>query len=110
MESLLTATPHLGDQHVNRILLAACEKLNVPPDRVDAYHIYPTEIVIVASYGKLGPRKYRVPLSELEQQQPVNATAGAKRLAADLGIALDFVTGTGKGGRITIADVRKAAE
>lgn len=48
------------------------------------------------------------PLPEVE---PVatDATASARKLAAAKGLKLSDITGTGKDGRITVADVRKAA-
>ena len=39
----------------------------------------------------------------------VKATAAAVALAAELGVDLSAVTGTGKEGRVTADDVRKAA-
>ncbi|HET9104950.1 MAG TPA: dihydrolipoyllysine-residue acetyltransferase [Solirubrobacteraceae bacterium] len=41
---------------------------------------------------------------------PVYASPAARRLARELGVALDQVAGSGRGGRITIDDVRAASE
>ncbi|KAG6042261.1 Component of pyruvate dehydrogenase complex, mitochondrial [Claviceps citrina] len=51
-----------------------------------------------SSQGKLEPALDREP----------NAAPGAKRLAREKGIGLDSVKGTGKGGKITEEDVKKA--
>ncbi len=39
-----------------------------------------------------------------------NATEAAMTAAEELGIRLDSLTGTGSGGRITVKDVREAAD
>jgi len=41
---------------------------------------------------------------------PVNASPAARKLAGELGVDLSIISGTGPGGRITEADVRKAHE
>lgn len=41
--------------------------------------------------------------------EDIDTTGAAAELAADLGIDLSTVEGTGKGGKITKADVEKAA-
>jgi pyruvate/2-oxoglutarate dehydrogenase complex dihydrolipoamide acyltransferase (E2) component len=45
-----------------------------------------------------------------EAQGEVKATPSAERLAQDLGVDLSQVEGTGAGGRITVRDVRSAAQ
>ena len=45
-----------------------------------------------------------------EVQDEVKATPSAERLAQRLGVALSTVEGTGAGGRITVTDVRSAAQ
>ncbi len=43
-------------------------------------------------------------------QNKVQATPAARRAAEELGVDLSQVEGTGSGGRITVKDVRSAAE
>ena len=44
-----------------------------------------------------------------EQKHPAQATPAAERKAEDLGVDLSQIEGTGSGGRITVKDVREAA-
>jgi len=44
-----------------------------------------------------------------EQPESIDCTPGAENIAADLGVNLALVKGTGKGGRITAADVKRFA-
>ena len=48
-------------------------------------------------------------VSGVEQTAPANATQGALDAADELGIDINAVEGSGAGGRITKADVEKAA-
>lgn len=52
-----------------------------------------------ASTQEHGPRYY----------QDIETTGAAAELAAELGVDLSTLEGTGKGGRITVADVKTAA-
>jgi pyruvate/2-oxoglutarate dehydrogenase complex dihydrolipoamide acyltransferase (E2) component len=45
-----------------------------------------------------------------EEEGKVHATEAAERKAEELGVDLTTVEGTGKGGRITVGDVQKAAK
>jgi pyruvate/2-oxoglutarate dehydrogenase complex dihydrolipoamide acyltransferase (E2) component len=45
-----------------------------------------------------------------EEEGKVHATEAAERKAGELGVDLSTVEGTGKGGRITVDDVQKAAK
>ena len=47
---------------------------------------------------------------ETQVAQPINATGAAFKLAAELDVDLETLTGSGTGGRITTGDVRKAAQ
>ena len=47
---------------------------------------------------------------EAQAGQAIDATSAAFRLADELGVDLETLTGSGKGGRIIAGDVRKAAE
>ena len=46
---------------------------------------------------------------EAQVEQTIDATNAAFRLADELGVNLETLTGSGKGGRITAGDVRRAA-
>lgn len=48
--------------------------------------------------------------SEFEEQGQVLAAPAVRRLARELGVRIDELTGTGIGGRVTAADVRAAAD
>ena len=54
------------------------------------------------------------PVSEAEHgehyYEDISTTGAAAELAADLGVDLSQIEGTGKGGRITKADVEKASD
>jgi pyruvate/2-oxoglutarate dehydrogenase complex dihydrolipoamide acyltransferase (E2) component len=50
------------------------------------------------------------PFVEEAAEQPVEATGPAERRAAELGVDLTGVEGTGTDGRITVGDVEKAAQ
>lgn len=61
--------------------------------------------------GQVGPME--APGGPPTRERPAAArpaSPAARRLAAELGVSLDDVEGSGPGGRITEADVRKAAE
>lgn len=65
------------------------------------------------AYGRLAQDPLGTPTDEvntsLEASPDVNATQGALEAAAQLGVDLNTVEGTGLGGRITKADVENAA-
>jgi pyruvate/2-oxoglutarate dehydrogenase complex dihydrolipoamide acyltransferase (E2) component len=42
--------------------------------------------------------------------EDISTTGAAAQLASELGVDLSSIEGTGKGGRITVADVRAAAD
>ncbi|MBX0289718.1 E3 binding domain-containing protein [Hymenobacter sp. HSC-4F20] len=55
-----------------------------------------------------GPAAGATEAADDESDDPVNASAAAKKLAEENGIDLNTVTGTGSNGGITKADVEKA--
>ena len=63
------------------------------------------ELGDVRLYGKAAPGG-----SEDKAMRPVVANKNAKKVAKKLGVDLSLVEGTGQGGRITKADVKKFAE
>ena len=46
---------------------------------------------------------------KVQDERIVYATNAAMRLASELSVTLEMLTGSGTGGRITVKDVRKAA-
>jgi len=67
-----------------------------------------TTLVVIVGAGEAAERDVRAARSP-SQGRKVQATPLVRRLAADLGVALDGVSGSGPGGRITEADVRAVA-
>ena len=95
----------------NKLLKAACLHVGAKPDRVMTYAIYEDRIAIVVNNGVKGCPKYVVPLVELVPLAlVVDATKAAWALADEKGIDLAYVVGTGKDGRVSVGDVRQAAE
>lgn len=57
-----------------------------------------------------GPSTRRAREHGAHYYEEISVTGAAAELAAELGVDLSTVTGTGKNGNITKADVQKAAE
>jgi len=100
-----------------KLLAAACLHVGAELDRVIDYAVYDDRIAMVVNNGVKGCPKYVVPLVELELavgqkelvEEPVaSATYAARVFAKQHGIDLAAVTGTGRGEKVSIADVRQA--
>lgn len=104
------------------LLKAACLHVGAKLDRVMTYAVYDDHLAMVVNNGIKGCPKYLVPLVELElavgleelveepvaKAEPVvKATPAARIFAKKHGIDLVTVAGTGKGGKVSIADVRQ---
>lgn len=119
------------------LLELACDRLDIDIATVMTHRVYADHIALVVNNGIKGCPKYLVPLDALiaphppeppltteggplvspnspdpsEEPPPLpepDATRGALRLSAEKWVNLDNVQGTGIGGRITVADVRRA--
>lgn len=103
-------------------LKAACLHIEAELDRVIDYTVYEDRVAMVVNNGIKGCPKYTVPLVELDlavgleelvkepmvKAEPVvSATHAARILAKKHGIDLATVMGTGRGGKVSIADVRQ---
>jgi pyruvate/2-oxoglutarate dehydrogenase complex dihydrolipoamide acyltransferase (E2) component len=71
--------------------------------------VVPVGTVLVVIGNGAAPRHEQAPSNKLLQGGKARATPLVRRLAQELGVDLDAVTGTGPQGRITEQDVRAAA-
>ena len=108
-----------------KYLVAACRRLEVSAEQVLSWRVYPETaveagyIALVVDKGVAGCPKYKIPLAELEVPQievaepepdlkEPEATIAAVRLAEKHGVRLSAIDGSGKGGKITLRDVKEA--
>jgi len=94
-------------------LEAACVRLGVAVEQVMSYAENPERgnVGLVVNYGIEGGKEYAFPMSELAvviKAKSYAATVDARRLARARDIDLEQIEGTGKFGRITVADIRRA--
>jgi pyruvate/2-oxoglutarate dehydrogenase complex dihydrolipoamide acyltransferase (E2) component len=71
--------------------------------------VVPVGTVLVVIGNGAAPQHEQAPSNKLLQGEKTRATPLVRRLAQELGVDLDAVTGTGPQGRITEQDVRAAA-
>ncbi len=102
------------DERIN----GAARHVGAQPGQVMSGRVYADHVAIVIDWGIKGGKKYLVPLVDLcppeptTKREPLNrdalaCTAAAARLAQQHNINISTITGTGKGGRITVSDVRE---
>jgi pyruvate/2-oxoglutarate dehydrogenase complex dihydrolipoamide acyltransferase (E2) component len=105
----------------DRLLEAALERTGDSPDSIVKHRIEGDEFVLIVDRGILGGPKFRFPLSELRSaQEPesepapdqveIDATGAAEELAAEAGLDLAEIEGTGVDGRVLKGDVQRAIE
>jgi len=101
----------MNDEMLERV----CAHLNEDPENVTSYRVYGDRVVLVVDHGIHGPHKYSVPLGELSdivedvpEEEAVDATDAARKLAEEYNLDLRTISGSGKDGRILIRDVRDA--
>jgi len=99
----------MNDEMLERV----CAHLNEDPENVTSYRVYGDRVVLVVDHGIHGPRKYSVPLEDLPELPPeyppdLDATEAAWLLAAEHGVDLRTISGSGKDGRILTRNVRDA--
>jgi hypothetical protein len=100
----------------DRLLEAALELTGDEPDSVVKHRIEGDEFVLIVDRGILGGPKFRFLVSDLEQEGPapepeeIDATGAAEELAAEAGLDLAEIEGTGVDGRVLKGDVRRAIE
>ena len=94
--------------------ILAAEGAAIPVGQVISYVLAPGEEAPteteVATPVAPAPSKPEMPPPALKAVPPPPASPKARRLARDLGVDLVSVQGTGPGGRIVAADIRRAAE
>jgi pyruvate dehydrogenase E2 component (dihydrolipoamide acetyltransferase) len=86
------------------------EKETAPPEEEKEKPAEPTKKTVEASVTAAKERPIPPPLEERREEARVKASPVARRIAADLGVDLATVKGTGPDGRITETDVRAAAK
>lgn len=86
--------------HVALVWLSE-QGIDVDPADILTWRVYPDNVAMVVNPGY----KYVVPRPIII---PVSATPAARRLAEENGLNICIVVGTGKDGRITVADVTEA--
>jgi pyruvate/2-oxoglutarate dehydrogenase complex dihydrolipoamide acyltransferase (E2) component len=114
------------------IELNVCNYLGIEPAQLPVCREEGDDVVAVVDRGIKGCPKYRIPMNKLlavadepvdelsdelaekpadePVDEPLNATDAAIKLAAESGVDLVACTGTGKGGTITVGDVRRAID
>jgi len=93
-------------------LQRACRLLGENAADVMSYRVYADRIALVVDRGIKGGPKFTVLLTDLPEPLPEpdvpqpNATDAARALAADRGLDLRSIAGTGAGERVLVRDVR----
>ncbi len=87
-------------------VLAVLAEEGETPERIEGVKVGEVEDMEAAPAGRAAPSKTEAS----SEKKYVPASPAAKRLAKDLGVDLADVAGTGREGRITEEDVRKAHE
>ncbi|HET9418756.1 MAG TPA: pyruvate dehydrogenase complex dihydrolipoamide acetyltransferase [Chthoniobacterales bacterium] len=86
------------------------EKETAPPEEEKEKPAEPAKKSVEPSVTAVKERPTRPPLQEKGEEARVKASPVARRVAAELGIDLATVKGTGPEGRVTETDVRAAAK
>jgi len=101
-----------GDKNVQEIESVEVGQLNIPADSpkpgttVDVGTLL---AYLIAAGESLPLTEIQSSVEKPQEKTPKNAGPAARRLAAEIGIALEEITGTGRSGLITKEDVSVAA-
>jgi len=90
----------------------ACAQLEIAPEQVINWRSDDETLIVLADYGIGGIKKHRLPRLWMLPPEParLNATDSALKLLTEHSIDGTRITGTGKDGRITSADVKRFME